>query len=147
MYSINWKCRKWHRFDSVSQIECSWVRDRKILLIDLFTESLAADPTITHAAISTQTTIATIKKKIPFDDAAGALTKLAIGKKMRTVNPRVPPNTGAHPKDDGNNTASTCHTCPKFISFFCLKWQMLWAGGSDEVVSFSRCQLRNFFFL
>lgn len=62
---------------------------------------------MSHTATSTQTTVATIKKKLPFDDAAGALTKLAIGKKMRTVNPRVPPNTGAHVKDDGNNASKS----------------------------------------
>ncbi len=65
-----------------------------------------ADSTVSHAATSTQTTVATIKKKIQFDDATGAFTKLAMGKKIRTVNPRVPPNSGAHAKDDGSNSAS-----------------------------------------
>lgn len=75
-------------------------------IVYLFMLECVADSTVSHAATSTQTTVATIKKKIPFDDAAGAFTKLGIGKKMRTVNPRVPPNAGSHVKDDGSNSAS-----------------------------------------
>lgn len=59
---------------------------------------------MSHAATSTQT-VAAIKKKSPFDEATGALSKLAIGKKMRTVNPRVPPNANSHAKEDGSNPA------------------------------------------
>lgn len=77
-----------------------------------------ADSTVSHAVTSTQTNVATIKKKIPFDDAAGALSKLAIGKKMRTVNPRVPPSSAVHSKDDGSNSASTYNTDEYSIRFF-----------------------------
>lgn len=70
----------------------------------LFVECMA-DSTVSHAAISTQTTVATIKKKSPFDEATGALSKIAISKKMRTGNPRVPPNANSHTKDEGSNPA------------------------------------------
>lgn len=87
-----------------------------------------ADSTVSHAATSTQTTVATIKKKIPFDATNGALTKLAIGKKMRAVNSRVPPNTGAHTKDDTNNTASMYNVCHLLLHNYCssiLKYSFL----------------------
>lgn len=71
---------------------------------------------MSHAATSTQTNAATMKKKSPFDEATGALSKLAIGKKMRTVNPRVPPNANSHTKEDGTNPARTYFVALNSIS-------------------------------